>query len=156
MIISNTKSIFQFYFTEWFKASDSNICYITYAYEHTKKEMIEGFLTAQEMITSHRMHHAAKVIRVLLWTVHKQCRDENIPSCNLENTLPNKVTMLGQSFGAYVAAQACLYIKKAFNGELVGILIGIDPFGITALAFAYNQPMMARGQAVYVQVKHLA
>lgn len=65
-------------------------------------------------------------------------------------------TILGQSFGAYVTAQACLYIKKIFDGELLGMSIGIDPFGIAVLAYAYNQPMMARGQAVYVQVENLA
>lgn len=82
------------------------------------------------MIASHRLHYTAKVIRVLFVRVHKQCSVQKIPGCILENTRPSKTTILGQSFGAYVVAQACIYIKMAFDGELVGLSIGVDPAGM--------------------------
>lgn len=78
--------------TEWFTASDSNICYVTYAYEKIPDGPFDTLLTAREMVKTHRLQYAAKVVRDLVLGVREQCIQNETPGC-LKNM--SQVTQLG-------------------------------------------------------------
>lgn len=76
------------------------------------------------MVESHRLQFTAKIARNLVIKIREQCFQNEIPGC-MENTQPEKITMLGFSFGAHIASQACRDIFKSTNKK-VGKLIGVS------------------------------
>lgn len=114
---------------------------------------IDKFMTARNMLQTYRLHYAAKVTRNLYLNIRQKCKDEPIDGCKV-NTEPEKITMLGHSFGAYIASQACVYIFETTH-EVVGKFIGIDPAGLSVLLGQYNQPLISQKDALYVQVKKI-
>lgn len=75
---------------------------------------------ANEMVQSHRLQYAAKVARDLILGIRKECLANETPGCLKKMS---QITMLGFSFGAHVASQACKNVYES-TGEKVGKLIG--------------------------------
>lgn len=90
--IHNWLTICSLFSTEWFIASDSNICYVTYAYEKIPDGPFDTLMTARDMVKSHRLQYAAKVTRDLVLGVREQCLENETPGC-LKNM--SQVTVLG-------------------------------------------------------------
>lgn len=108
-------------FTEWFKASNSNICYLTYAYEKNSKNAFSIITTPREMIKSNRSLHAAEIASELILDMRENCiKNANYPSCYITMS---QITVLGFSFGAHIASQICINVYKNTK-EKVGKLIG--------------------------------
>lgn len=102
------------------------------------------------MVKTHRLQYAAKVARDLVLGVREQCIQNENPGC-LKNM--SQVTMLGFSFGAHIASQACINLFTS-TGEKVGKLYGVDPAGIALTLKRFNQAFIKRGDAAYVQIIH--
>lgn len=83
--------------------------------------------------------------------IREKCLQNETPGC-MENTQPEKIIMLGFSFGAHIASEACRNIFKR-TGKKVGKLIGVDPAGIAITLSRFNQAFITRGDAAYVQVQ---
>lgn len=56
-------------FIEWFLTSDTNICYITYAYEIIPKDAIETLRAAIQMVKTERLQFVVNVVRDLVTCV---------------------------------------------------------------------------------------
>lgn len=109
-----------FHNIEWFTASESNICYMTYAYEIIPNNIVEVFSHARYMVKTHRLQFTAKLARDLVLSVRDQCLKDETPGCMKDMS---QVTMLGFSFGAHIASQACRNLHTSTE-QKVGKLIG--------------------------------
>lgn len=111
-------------FTEWAKASNSNVCYLTYAFVNTPKSVFTILTISGEMIKTRRLHYAAKVGRDLIMSIRFHCAKIGAGTNSLNCWIPmSQNTVVGFSFGAYIASQLCNYLYKVTR-ERVGKLIG--------------------------------
>lgn len=160
-------------FTEWSQASNTNVCYLTYAYVKNPTGFFTIFTISGEMIKSHRLQYAAKVARDLVLDVRHHCVEIGTNDCWIPMS---QITVLGFSFGAYIASQICNDLYKVTRekvGKLIGesvihsfnypihivnqcysIMAGIDPAGIALTLWKYDRRFIGQGDAKYVQIIH--
>lgn len=137
-------------FTEWANVSNSNICYLTYAFEKNPVGYTAAFRVARTMVLTHRLQYAAKIARDFILMIRDRCVKKETAGCWKDMS---QVTLLGLSFGAHVASQVCVDLHQR-TGQKVGKLIGIDPAGIYLTLKINNQKFIAQGDANYVQIIH--
>lgn len=137
-------------FTEWANVSNSNICYLTYAFEKNPVGYTAAFRVARTMVLTHRLQYAAKIARDFILKIRDRCLTTGTHGCWKDMS---QVTMLGLSFGAHVASQVCVDLYQR-TGQKVGKLIGIDPAGIYLTLKINNQKFIEQGDAKYVQIIH--
>lgn len=111
-------------YIEWAKQSDTNVCYLTYAYEEIRYGLYNLIAMASEMVQNHRLQYAAKVARDFVLSIREECIKNGSPGCLSKMS---KLTVLGLSFGAHVASQTCKNLYQS-TGEKVGKLIGEQLF----------------------------
>lgn len=107
-------------FTEWAIASNTNVCYLTYAFENIPQSTFAIISTSREMVRSRRSLYAAKVASDLVLNIRDHCIQNGKFGCWV---YMSKVTVLGFSFGAHIASQICINVYKK-SGQKVGKLIG--------------------------------
>lgn len=107
-------------FTEWAIASNTNVCYLTYAFENIPQSTFAIISTSREMVRSKRSLYAAKVASDLILNIRDHCVQNGKFGCWV---YMSKVTVLGFSFGAHIASQVCINLYKK-SGQKVGKLIG--------------------------------
>lgn len=107
-------------FTEWSKASNSNVCYLTYAYEKSPGGIFKMCILTKRMLKSHRLQYTAKVARNLILSIRDRCLTIGNRGCWKHMS---KVTVVGFSFGAHIASRICIDLYER-TGEKVGKLIG--------------------------------
>lgn len=109
-------------FTEWFEASNSNICYLTYAFENLPGSTFKTYFYVRKLVTSGRLKHGANVASTFILKIRDHCRKAGVHQC----LKMSQLTVLGFSMGAHIAAEICveLYVR---TGQEVGKLIGKKP-----------------------------
>lgn len=137
-------------FTAWAIASNSNVCYLTYAYENIPQSTFAIISTSREMVRSYRSLYAAKVASDLVVNIRNHCIKSGQFGCWV---YMSKVTVIGFSFGAHIASQLCKNLYKK-TGQKVGRLIGIDPAGIYLILTRFKHAFINKGDATYVQIIH--
>lgn len=110
-------------FTEWSKASNSNVCYLTYAYEKSPTSIFKMCILTKRMLKSKRLQYAAKVARNLVLNIRERCEWLRIFGTNDCWSHMSQVTVVGFSFGAHIASRICIDLFQR-TGEKVGKLIG--------------------------------
>lgn len=109
-----------FEFTEWANASNSNVCYLTYAYKKFPQSYFGRLSILREMVKSHRSLYAAKVASDLVFNIRDRCIKNGTNGCWKDIS---QLTVVGFSLGAHVASQICINLYESI-GEKVGKLIG--------------------------------
>lgn len=105
---------------EWYKASNTNVCYLTYAFGKIPSSILKRLLYVRKSVKSHRLQYAAKVARDLVLNVRHHCIQMGGIDCWKDMS---KLTVVGFSLGAHIASQTCINLFE-FTGEKVGKLIG--------------------------------
>ncbi|XP_031617562.1 phospholipase A1 2-like [Contarinia nasturtii] len=126
----------------WYEASDTNVCYITYAFENSVTTLAKLIPHTKNMVQTNRFIFVAKQARDLVLSVR-----------NLKGNIKSmsQIVMVGFSFGAHIAAIACRYLT-AKTKEKVKILIGLDP--ASASLYLHKNYYISKGDAKYVQLIH--
>lgn len=107
-------------FTEWSKVSNSNVCYLTYAYKQIPESRLKIFFASEEIVKSQRAVHTARVASDLISNIRDHCVKSGSFGCWV---YMSKVTVVGYSLGAHIASQICVNLYKN-TGQKVGKLIG--------------------------------
>ncbi|XP_031617418.1 uncharacterized protein LOC116337176 isoform X2 [Contarinia nasturtii] len=103
----------------WFEASDTNVCYITYAYTvQSSKETASPIL---EMVGTRRVEFVAREARDFVMKLKSDS------SLNGSVKTLTQVTVVGLQLGAHIGSLTCKYLARK-NSEMVDKLIGLDPF----------------------------
>lgn len=108
-------------FIEWYRASNTNVCYLTYAFGKIPSSILKRLLYVRKSVKSHRLQYAAKVARDLVLNVRHHCINR-MGGIDCWKDM-SKLTVVGFSLGAHIASQTCINLFE-FTGEKVGKLIG--------------------------------
>ncbi|XP_031627156.1 uncharacterized protein LOC116343302 [Contarinia nasturtii] len=107
---------------EWFIASNTNICYITYTYSgQTSKSSTSSLM--KKMINTHRVEFVVKETRDFLVKLKKDCSRKGSVHTILQLA---KVTVVGLHFGSHIASLVSLFLQKKYS-EMSLRLIVLDP-----------------------------
>lgn len=107
-------------FTEWSKASNTNVCYLTYAYEKFPPSYFARLAIMRQMVKSLRSQHAARIASDFVFNIRDRCIKTGSFGCWV---YMSQLTVVGYSLGAHVASKACNNLYKN-TGQKVGKLIG--------------------------------
>lgn len=137
-------------FTEWARVSNTNVCYVTYTYNHIPESRLKILFASEQIVKSGRSLDSAKVASDLVINIRNNCIKNGHFGCWV---YMSQVTVVGYSLGAHIASQICINLYKK-TGQKVGKLVGIDPAGIYVISDRYGQSFINRGDAAYVQIIH--
>lgn len=107
-------------FTEWARVSNTNVCYLTYAYEHIPESRLKILFASQEIVKTQRSVHSATSASNLILNIRNHCVKSEGFGCWV---YMSQVTVVGYSLGAHIASQICVNLYKS-SGQKVGKLIG--------------------------------
>lgn len=105
---------------EWAKVSNTNVCYLTYAYENIPESRLKIFYASQEIVKTHRSLHSATSASNLILNIRDHCVKSGSFGCWV---YLSQTTVVGYSLGAHIASQVCINLYKN-SGQKVGKLIG--------------------------------
>ncbi|XP_031617373.1 phospholipase A1-like [Contarinia nasturtii] len=135
---------------EWFIHSDTNICYIAYAFNDYEYSIYNLIFYIKRILETNRVEFIAKETSDLLMNVRKKCLETQKNGC-LKHM--SQVIVVGYSLGSHIGAYACRYLFQT-TGEKVKKLIGLDPAAISIFEVEPDKSYIKSGDAEFVQVIH--
>lgn len=103
----------------WYKASGTNICYITFAYANRSRSKMNFLVLLREIVISKRLEFVAKHTCDFLTKIREKCI--KYKQCSLQSI--NDIVAVGFSIGAHIGAMTsrCLYQRTCERfGKIFG------------------------------------
>ncbi|XP_031617419.1 uncharacterized protein LOC116337177 [Contarinia nasturtii] len=129
----------------WFEASDTNICYVTYAYLGQSSENSTDSLM-KKMADTRRIEYAARETRDFVVMLKKNCFKNGSLQTLLKLT---NMAVIGHHFGAHVGSVASKYLTLTYEDMDIN-LTGLDPVDASAylnkgLIFTWSDRVYSQG-----------